>query len=89
MDDNKERGSVHIKMEFTAKRDGEDMMIEGVLTIQRVTADGVTLILSGDVMQIIAYEYMCRVPEKELMRVLTAFSKMGKEICEGQQYDME
>ncbi len=49
MDDNKERGSVHIEMEFTAKRDGDDMLIEGVLTIHRVTADGVTLILSGDV----------------------------------------
>lgn len=48
-----------------------------------------TAILSGDVMQIIAYEYICKVPEKELSRILTAFSKMGKEICEGQQYDME
>ena len=48
-----------------------------------------TAILSGDVMQIVAYEYICKVPEKYLLRVLNAFSKMAKEICEGQQYDME
>ncbi|NDV46211.1 polyprenyl synthetase family protein [Paludibacter sp. 221] len=48
-----------------------------------------TAILSGDVMQIIAYQYTCNVPEKELKRVLDAFSQMATEICEGQQYDMD
>ena len=48
-----------------------------------------TAVLSGDVMQIIAYQYVADVPEKELSRVLKAFSKMAVEICEGQQYDME
>ncbi len=48
-----------------------------------------TAILSGDVMQILAYQYMCQVPAGDLKRVLEAFSQMAVEICEGQQYDME
>lgn len=48
-----------------------------------------TAILSGDVMQIIAYQYIADVPEKDLSRVLKAFSQMAIEICEGQQYDIE
>jgi len=48
-----------------------------------------TAILSGDVMQILAYQYMTNVPEKNLSKVLNAFSEMAIEICEGQQFDME
>ena len=48
-----------------------------------------TAILSGDVMQILAYQHIANVPEKDLSRVLKAFSQMAIEICEGQQYDME
>lgn len=48
-----------------------------------------TAILSGDVMQILAYQYMSDVPEKYLGKVLKAFSQMAIEICEGQQYDID
>jgi len=48
-----------------------------------------TAILSGDVMMILAYQYMSAVPEQHLPKVLNAFSKMAVEICEGQQFDME
>jgi geranylgeranyl diphosphate synthase type II len=48
-----------------------------------------TAILSGDVMMILAYQYMADVPERNLSKVLNAFSQMAVEICEGQQYDME
>lgn len=48
-----------------------------------------TAILSGDVMQIEAYEYIAKTPENQLKSVLDMFSKMAKEICEGQQYDVE
>ena len=48
-----------------------------------------TAILSGDVMQILAYQYMANVPEKNLSKVLNAFSQMAVEICEGQQFDIE
>jgi len=48
-----------------------------------------TAILSGDVMQILAYQHVANAPEKDLSRILKAFSQMATEICEGQQYDME
>jgi len=51
--------------------------------------DDNTAILSGDVMQILAYQYMANVPEKYLSKVLNAFSEMAMEICEGQQFDIE
>jgi geranylgeranyl diphosphate synthase type II len=48
-----------------------------------------TAILSGDVMQIKAYQLLAGVPEKHLKTSLDLFSQMACEICEGQQYDME
>lgn len=48
-----------------------------------------TAILSGDVMQILAYEYISDVPAQYLKEVLKLFTKTAAEICEGQQYDME
>ena len=45
-------------------------------------------ILSGDAMSIMAYQYICRTPEKVLKEVLNVFSKTALEVCEGQQYDM-
>jgi len=48
-----------------------------------------TAILSGDVMQIMAYELMLETPPQYLKDVLTLFTKTAAEICEGQQYDME
>jgi len=46
-------------------------------------------ILSGDVMQIIAYQFIAETPEKHLKKVLDLFSQTAKEICDGQQYDMD
>ncbi len=46
-------------------------------------------ILSGDAMQIKAYEMLGKVPEKYLKTCLCLFNKMALEICEGQQYDMD
>lgn len=48
-----------------------------------------TAILSGDVMQIAAYQLMADAPAKVLKPVLDLFSRTAVEICEGQQYDME
>lgn len=48
-----------------------------------------TAILSGDVMQIMAYKELSKTPQPYLKEVLNLFSKMAAEICEGQQYDME
>lgn len=48
-----------------------------------------TAILSGDVMQIAAYQLMTAAPAPVLKPVLELFSRTAVEICEGQQYDME
>ncbi len=48
-----------------------------------------TAILSGDVMQIMAYKELTKTPSPYLKETLELFSKMAAEICEGQQYDME
>lgn len=48
-----------------------------------------TALLSGDVMMIVAYEYLSKVSPAYLHKLLAIFNKMAKEICEGQQLDME
>jgi geranylgeranyl diphosphate synthase, type II len=48
-----------------------------------------TAILSGDVMQILAYVLLSEAPAPHLKKVLDIFSKTAVEVCEGQQYDME
>ena len=48
-----------------------------------------TAILSGDVMQIMAYKELAKTPQPYLKEVLEIFSEMAAEICEGQQFDME
>ncbi len=48
-----------------------------------------TAILSGDVMQIAAYQLIAETPVKYLKPVLDLFSQTAAEICEGQQYDVE
>ena len=48
-----------------------------------------TAILSGDVMQMKAYQLLAKTPGKHLKQVLDLFSTMACEICEGQQYDMD
>jgi len=48
-----------------------------------------TAILSGDVMQISAYQLVAETPLEYLKPVLDLFSKTAAEICEGQQYDVD
>lgn len=45
-------------------------------------------ILSGDAMNIIAYQHLCRTETKFIPELLDEFSKVAIEICEGQQLDM-
>ena len=48
-----------------------------------------TAILSGDVMQIIAYQYIAKTKTEYLKEVLSLFSTTAMEICEGQQLDID
>lgn len=45
-------------------------------------------ILSGDTMMVMAYDYILASPKDLLFDIFTVFNKLGKEVCEGQQYDM-
>lgn len=45
-------------------------------------------ILSGDVMSIMAYQYLAECKSEVLENVLKVFSKTAAQVCEGQQYDM-
>jgi geranylgeranyl diphosphate synthase, type II len=46
-------------------------------------------ILSGDAMVIRAYELVARTPEDRLPAMLSLFNRTAREVCEGQQYDMD
>jgi geranylgeranyl diphosphate synthase type II len=48
-----------------------------------------TALLSGDVMLVVAYEYLNKIKTNHLHRILTLFNKTAKEVCEGQQLDMD
>jgi len=47
-----------------------------------------TAILSGDTMFVIAYEYVTNTEVEFLVDVLHVFNQTAREVCEGQQYDM-
>ena len=48
-----------------------------------------TALLSGDVMLVVAYDQLAKVPSTKLPQVLLLFNKTAKEVCEGQQLDMD
>jgi geranylgeranyl diphosphate synthase type II len=48
-----------------------------------------TALLSGDVMLIVAYDYLNKVSTDYLHKVIHLFNKTAKEVCEGQQMDMD
>lgn len=48
-----------------------------------------TALLGGDVMLVVAYDYILKVPQEFLLPVLALFNKTAKEVCEGQQLDMD
>ena len=45
-------------------------------------------ILSGDTMMVMAYDFILESPKDLLHDIFTVFNKVGREVCEGQQYDM-
>ncbi len=48
-----------------------------------------TAILSGDVMLVLAYQLLAKLPQDKLPFCLEAFNQVAREVCEGQQLDME
>ncbi len=60
----------------------------GQLTVYKKWNENVA-ILSGDVMSIMAYQYLAHYNGSRRDRVLEMFSDTAAKVCEGQQYDME
>src|SRR5688572_20000752 len=48
-----------------------------------------TALLSGDVMLVMAYEYINKIRIEYLRKVISIFNKAAREVCEGQQMDMD
>ena len=48
-----------------------------------------TALLAGDVMLVAAYEYLSKVQSSILQPILSIFNKTAREVCEGQQLDMD
>jgi geranylgeranyl diphosphate synthase type II len=48
-----------------------------------------TAILSGDVMCITAYQYLCRAHPQHQADILRLFNRTAAQVCEGQQWDMD
>lgn len=48
-----------------------------------------TALLAGDVMLIVAYDYVNKIHKDGLQKVIRLFNNTAKEVCEGQQLDMD
>lgn len=48
-----------------------------------------TALLSGDVMVIQAYEYLNKIRTNHIHKILRLFNKTARQVCEGQQLDMD
>lgn len=48
-----------------------------------------TALLAGDVMLVVAYDYLNKVKSPHLHRIISLFNTTAKEVCEGQQLDMD
>lgn len=48
-----------------------------------------TALLSGDVMLVAAYDYLNKIKPQHLQKVIRLFNKTARQVCEGQQIDMD
>ena len=48
-----------------------------------------TALLSGDVMLVVAYDYLNKIKTDYLQKVIRLFNNTAKQVCEGQQLDMD
>jgi geranylgeranyl diphosphate synthase, type II len=48
-----------------------------------------TALLAGDVMLVAAYEYLNRISPNYISLIISLFNKTAREVCEGQQLDMD
>lgn len=60
----------------------------GMATVHTKYGDS-TALLAGDVMLVTAYEHLNKINGSYLQTILYLFNATAKEVCEGQQYDMD
>ncbi len=48
-----------------------------------------TALLGGDVMLVVAYDYLNKIDNLHLKKIIHLFNQTAKEVCEGQQLDMD
>lgn len=48
-----------------------------------------TALLAGDVMLVAAYDYINKIKPLHLQKIISLFNKTAREVCEGQQMDMD
>ena len=60
----------------------------GLPTVHTKYGDS-TALLAGDVMLIVAYEYLNKINPPYLQRIIGIFNQTAKQVCEGQQLDMD
>lgn len=84
-------GAIELFHNFTLVHD--DMMDEAALRRGKATVhtkyDYNTALLVGDVMIIRAYEYLQKIQPSYLPKILQLFNRTAREVCEGQQLDMD
>ena len=84
-------GAIELFHNFTLVHD--DMMDEASLRRGKATVhtkyDYNTALLVGDVMIIRAYEYLQKIQPSYLPKILQLFNQTAREVCEGQQLDMD
>ncbi len=60
----------------------------GMVTVHEKYGES-TALLAGDVMLVTAYEYLTKIDPLYLKPILHLFNKTAREVCEGQQLDMD
>lgn len=60
----------------------------GMETVHTKYGDA-TALLAGDVMLVAAYDHINKIKTDHLQRIISLFNKTAKEVCEGQQLDMD
>ena len=60
----------------------------GMETVHKKYGDS-TALLAGDVMLIVAYDYLNKIDSNFIHPILQLFNQTAKEVCEGQQLDMD
>jgi geranylgeranyl diphosphate synthase, type II len=60
----------------------------GMLTVHSKYGEN-TALLAGDVMLVTAYEHLNKINSSYLQTIMRLFNTTAKQVCEGQQYDMD